>query len=292
MATGDIQNGSTMDKFGFFDSFAKKLKAKGFTGGTTTLSLSSLFWCMADVDGDDDLPQGYCHMNDDGRSTSFEIDLLGKRLSVIQQPDAPSELGLGHGAVVWDAAVVFCKYLEINRKYSGSKVDSKRVIELGAGTGIAGCSLMMKGAQVTLTDLRAVVDTITRPNALSIYSQVGDLALPRPVVFPLDWTASYPIPDEPYDLVLLTDCVFSPALAVPLVSQIRRVSGPKTEVLCCHEIRDEEANIAFITELERYFSVKAVKKKDLHPDYRSDLIQLLEARLRFQRGGSSKSKSL
>lgn len=43
----------------------------------------------------------------------------------------------------------------------------------------------------------------------------------------------------PYDYVVLTDCVFSAELAVPLVNTILCGCGPRTTVLCCHEIRDE-----------------------------------------------------
>lgn len=43
----------------------------------------------------------------------------------------------------------------------------------------------------------------------------------------------------PYDYVVLTDCVFSAKLAVPLVNTILCACGPRTTVLCCHEIRDE-----------------------------------------------------
>lgn len=43
----------------------------------------------------------------------------------------------------------------------------------------------------------------------------------------------------PYDYVLLTDCVFSAELAVPLVNTILCCCGPRTNVICCHEIRDE-----------------------------------------------------
>lgn len=45
--------------------------------------------------------------------------------------------------------------------------------------------------------------------------------------------------DAPYDYVLLTDCVFSKELAVPLVNSILCCCGPRTSVICCHEIRDE-----------------------------------------------------
>ena len=44
------------------------------------------------------------------------------------------------GCVVWDAAIVLVKYLEKSRK---EDLDNKKVLELGAGTGIVSlcCSL-------------------------------------------------------------------------------------------------------------------------------------------------------
>lgn len=47
------------------------------------------------------------------------------------------------------------------------------------------------------------------------------------------------ISGAPYDYVLLTDCVFSATLAEPLVNTILCGCGPRTTVICCHEIRDE-----------------------------------------------------
>lgn len=47
------------------------------------------------------------------------------------------------------------------------------------------------------------------------------------------------VADAPYDYVVLTDCVFAKELAVPLVNTILCCCGPRTTVICCHEIRDE-----------------------------------------------------
>lgn len=94
----------------------------------------------------------------------------------------------------------------------------------------------------------------------------------KPVILPIDWThnplsieakqkaietedklaastsintniniSSFPalLENAPYDIVLLTDCVFSVELAQHLVNTILCCCGPRTTVLCCHEIRDE-----------------------------------------------------
>lgn len=66
----------------------------------------------SDVEEDDSKPvSGYCHFNENGSNGTFTINIFGSDITIDQKPDATN---LGHGAVVWDAAVVFCKYLEHN----------------------------------------------------------------------------------------------------------------------------------------------------------------------------------
>ena len=228
---------------------------------------------------------GLCHHNKDGKEVEFSIDLLGQSLVLFQDPSCKIK-ELGHGAVIWDAAVVFAKYLEIDSTFSGAKVEGKRVIELGSGPGLAGLSLMLKGCACTLTDLEPVVKHMTAPNAERTFAKLAStspIRLVRPVTEVIDWTATYPPPAAPYDIILLTDCVFSAALAGSLVQQLLRLSGPNTLVICCHEIRDEEANAAFVAAFSTHFAVKTVPKKKLHPDYCNDMIKLLHGRLRRAR---------
>lgn len=49
--------------------------------------------------------------------------------------------------------------------------------------------------------------------------------------------------NNPYDIILLTDCVFAIELVYPLVQTILYCCGLRSIVLCCHEIRDEVSNI-------------------------------------------------
>lgn len=106
--------------------------------------------------------QGYCHFNDDGKNTSFTINLFETDLQIEQDP---SSRDLGHGAVVWDASVVLVKYMEKNYKdYDTSKLANKTVLELGSGCGLGGIAFMMKGAKVTCTDLENVTQRLTERN--------------------------------------------------------------------------------------------------------------------------------
>ena len=100
------------------------------------------------------------HDNDANR---FQLNLFGSEISLRQRPDARN---LGHGAVVWEASVIFAKFMEYNsKKFQHEQLLGKTVIELGSGCGLGGIAYMMRGAEVILTDLEVVVDTLTRPNA-------------------------------------------------------------------------------------------------------------------------------
>ena len=63
-----------------------------------------------------------------------------------------------------------------------------------------------------------------------------------PTVVSLDWTATTKNTTEllpSYDIILLTDCIFSMNLVDDIVRTISLYSNSKTTVICCHEIRDE-----------------------------------------------------
>lgn len=77
----------------------------------------------------------------------------------ILPPDAPAP----HNALpaVWDASLVFAKYVERQRSsgdFCRARLRGKRALELGAGAGgVAGMALVLSGAHVALTDLQEVL---------------------------------------------------------------------------------------------------------------------------------------
>eukprot|EP01038_Epipyxis_sp_PR26KG_P008511 gene8511-11506_t len=229
---------------------------------------------------------GFCHFNDDGstKNQSFTISVFGHDIILKQ---SPSSVSLGHGAVVWDSSIIFAKMMEFNSKdYDPIKMSKKRVIELGSGCGLGGISFLLRGASVTLTDLEKVTSTLTERNAQNVYLQLTSFSLDsstdtsilfqKPIVKPIDWTCHTISGDanedenEKYEIVLLTDCVFSVELTQDLVGTIVKYSDNKTTVFCCHEIRDEMANEAFLVEFSKYFSWKKMPKHKLHPEFTND----------------------
>ncbi|KAL0023507.1 hypothetical protein WJX79_004511 [Trebouxia sp. C0005] len=95
---------------------------------------------------------------------SRKIDVNDHTLTV----DEHTELENEAGAVVWDAALVLLKYFCTVCAATPcvspdpSLVQSKRCIELGAGTGVVGLTAALLGALVVLTDLPVYLSGLER----------------------------------------------------------------------------------------------------------------------------------
>jgi len=69
-------------------------------------------------------------------TSAISLEVMGHRLHISQDPNSKHL-----GTTVWDASMVFVKFLEKNSRkgrFCPSKMKGKRVIELGAGCGLAG----------------------------------------------------------------------------------------------------------------------------------------------------------
>lgn len=127
------------------------------------------------------------------------------------------------GAVVWDAALVLSRYLEDCNQPHGVYPDAvrlqgKRVLELGTGTGIVGMVAYILGAQeVVLTDREEILNithdnlqhnlpkAVAHPDAT--VAAGGD---PRVVIKPLLWGAGQEDTlGEPFDYVFAADLLYN-----------------------------------------------------------------------------------
>uniref|UniRef100_A4IHN8 EEF1A lysine methyltransferase 3 n=1 Tax=Xenopus tropicalis TaxID=8364 RepID=A4IHN8_XENTR len=91
------------------------------------------------------LPRELGSLFSDTYTEESHYAFCGTELRITQHYGA----NLGVAAPVWDAALFLCGYFE------EQKLDfkGKKVIELGAGTGIVGILVSLLGGHVTLTDL-------------------------------------------------------------------------------------------------------------------------------------------
>lgn len=216
------------------------------------------------------------HFNSSG-TRQISLSLFGQSLVLQQDPNSGE-----HGTTVWDASIVFSKYAEFNAKKFGPAMHGKKVIELGAGCGLSSLAMLIRGADVTSTDLPSITSLLAsnvERNLQAIARGADRPRLGESTVFAWDWTTD-PAGDfaPPYDMVIATDCVFSMTLVHHLVRCIEACCHARTDVYICHEIRDETINAAFKEALQEKFTVKKIGMSKLHPEYRHELVEMLHAR--------------
>ncbi|ONI00884.1 hypothetical protein PRUPE_6G109400 [Prunus persica] len=91
---------------------------------------------------------------------TMNLEVLGHDLQFAQDPNSKHL-----GTTVWDASLVFVKFLEKNcrkGRFSPAKLKGKRVIELGAGCGVAGFGMALLGCDVVMTDQVEVLPLLMR----------------------------------------------------------------------------------------------------------------------------------
>lgn len=93
---------------------------------------------------------------------------------------------LGTGLITWDGAIVLAKYLEVHQE---KLVHGRTVLEVGAGTGVVGCTAALLGASETLlTDLHYTLDNLQSNVDASLAGAASAMATAR--VACLDWADS------------------------------------------------------------------------------------------------------
>ncbi|KAF3701238.1 Protein-lysine methyltransferase METTL21D [Channa argus] len=155
------------------------------------------------------------------------------------------------GFVVWDAAIVLAKYLETQQFYdmsSGVNVwAGKRVVELGAGTGVVGLMAATLGAQVTVTDLEDL-QSLLRVNIQQ-------------------------------NQALISSGSITPKSIVPLVETLKLLSGQDTCIICCYEQRTEGVNPKverqFLELLQKNFNCEEITSDKQDPEFSSPDIHIL-----------------
>ena len=119
-------------------------------------------------------------------------------------------------AELWPASIGLAKFIFQQQ----SVFPGKRVLELGAGVGLAGIAAKLSGALVTQSDFLEAAFDFIRVNCLSNQAPVGDLLL-------ADWRRFPPI-SEKYDYLIGADILYEKTLHQDLrriCSQILKPEG-------------------------------------------------------------------
>jgi hypothetical protein len=143
-----------------------------------------------------------------------------------------SYMGVGIGGVEWPAACMFCQIIANNEFYK-RLFAGKRILELGAGTGLGGiavekvCGSEYSPTEVVITDLEQYLDHLRLNTAMNSTRLCS--------VRPLDWLnidafihARSEDAAHTFDIILALECVYREDLYQPLIDTILRTSSKDT----------------------------------------------------------------
>ncbi|XP_041937364.1 protein N-lysine methyltransferase METTL21A [Alosa sapidissima] len=166
---------------------------------------------------------------------------------------------LGVAAVVWDAAVVLCMFMELGHV----ELKGKTAIELGAGTGLVGIVATLLGANVTITDRVPALEFL----AANVHDNIPPSLQGAVKVSDLTWGEGLEHYEAgAYDLVFGADIVYLEETFPALLRTLEHLSSERTVVLLSCRLRYERDE-RFLGLLKRKFTVKEVHydaQRDIH----------------------------
>ncbi|XP_077131838.1 protein N-lysine methyltransferase METTL21A [Ranitomeya variabilis] len=155
---------------------------------------------------------------------------------------------LGVAAVVWDAAVVLCMYIEAG----GINLHGRSVIELGAGTGLVGIVAALLGADVTLTDRDLAIEFLKS----NVHDNLPKALEHKVSVKPLTWGTGLEHFSH-FDVILGADIVYLEETFQDLLKTIIHLSSAHTVILLSCRLRYQRDH-NFLDKMREHFTVDQV----------------------------------
>ncbi|XP_069553864.1 protein-lysine methyltransferase METTL21C-like [Brachyistius frenatus] len=142
-----------------------------------------------------------------------------------------------YGAVMWPAALALCSFLDNNRHVVN--LQGKKVLELGAGTGVVTVVASLLGASVTATDLPEVLTNLQ----VNVTRNTEGRCRHTPQVAALSWgydlQRTYPSSVHRYDYVLAADVVYHHDFLDELLATMKHFCRPGTALIWANKVRFE-----------------------------------------------------
>ena len=154
-------------------------------------------------------------------------------------------------STVWDAGIVLAALVHASAT-TDSRSCSRRLLDLGAGTGIVGISAAASGkfAEVVLSDLPTVVPLLQR----NVASNTGACSGCRIEVLPLAWDDTAALQrvahSGPFDLIVGGDLLYRLPVVPPLLHALSHLVSESTTVLLAASLQHSPETI-------RHFAVEA-----------------------------------
>eukprot|EP00850_Spirogloea_muscicola_P017741 SM000155S01670 [mRNA] locus=s155:308468:309583:+ [translate_table: standard] len=202
---------------------------------------------------------------------SREVDLGGGRAVVVRESDdvvADGDGAARTGAWVWDCALVLAHWLAA---WPPGSLAGKRVVELGAGTGLPGLVAAALGAEVVVTDRPALLPGLERNVAIN---ELGALARTAPLEWGGDCSSLLP----PVDYILASDVLYDVEAVPSLCRTIRDLSDGRTRLLLAYELRWQTTE-CFQVMYAHGLRWSKVPNEELHPQWRSEDIGIFKVQV-------------
>ncbi|XP_076941927.1 uncharacterized protein LOC143611632 [Bidens hawaiensis] len=204
-------------------------------------------------------------------SLKLSIDACGRCISISQSPSSLGAPGVT-GSVMWDSGIVLGKFLEHAVETGLLVLQGKKVVELGAGCGLAGCVAALLGSQVILTDMPDRLRLLKKNIEDNLYGNVRGSA----TVNELTW-GDRPDPElvEPLpDFVIGSDVIYSEEAVADLLETLVDLCGPDTTVILAGELRNDAVLECFMEAAMENFIIGRVDQAGWHPDYCSPRVAM------------------
>lgn len=164
-------------------------------------------------------------------------------------------VGESLGSIMWEGSLALV-YFILSQEHFSSKAGSLQILELGAGTGVAGLLLASTDVQasITLTDLPLLVPLMQKniaANSRSVCAQA------------LSWgTEESKNLSGSFDVILAADVVYSAELIEPLLHTLREVALANTLVVIAYRYRGPQEERFFTLAAEDFIIEKVALEQD------------------------------
>ncbi|NXC48210.1 MT21C methyltransferase, partial [Penelope pileata] len=175
------------------------------------------------------------------------------------------------GAVVWPGALALSQYLESNQERFNLK--DKKVLEIGAGTGLVSIVACILGAHVTATDLPEVLENLS----FNISKNTQNMNIHKPEVRKLVWgeglNEDFPLSTYHYDFILASDVVYHHTALDALLETMAYFCQPGTVLLWANKFR-------FSTDYEFLEKLSDIFDTSILAEFPESNVKLLKATAR------------
>eukprot|EP00752_Nemacystus_decipiens_P008253 g7380.t1 len=154
----------------------------------------------------------------------------------------------------WPGGVVLSRYMDCRQVFPEDHFVGRTVIEVGAGCGLTSIYAVLRGADVTITDMD------TDKCVENVDMNLGPRGLAgKAFVRRLEWDCAEELAlfEPPYDVVIAGDCLYEEACISPLLKTMWALSGPNTEVLLSGVV-GQGVLASFLRQVDQYFERETV----------------------------------